>query len=78
MSEGRFCLYRLYNSYAIPGNVTRIDQDTGEIQLAGVREETGNFPVFWGSMFFSWIIMGILNCFTDKLAFLFGLQPESP
>jgi hypothetical protein len=52
---------------------TVVDPDTGEIKLTGMREQQGEFPVFPG-MFFSWIVMGIVNFLLGKLFSLFGFK----
>ena len=52
---------------------TVVDPDTGEIQLTGMREQQGEFPVLPG-MFFSWIVMGIVNFLLGKLFSLFGFK----
>ena len=52
---------------------TRVDPDTGELQLTGMREQQGEFPVLPG-MFLSWIGMGIINFLVGKLFSLFGFK----
>ncbi len=55
---------------------TRVDPDTGQIDLTGYREERGVFPVLPG-FFLSWIFKGIWNFLTGKLlSWLFKIKPE--
>ena len=55
---------------------TRVDPDTGEIDLTGCREEHGVFPVLPG-FFLAWIFKSIFNFLTGKLlSWLFGIKPE--
>ena len=55
---------------------TRVDPDTGQIDLTGYREERGVFPVLPG-FFLTWIFKGIWNFLTGKLlSWLFKIKPE--
>jgi hypothetical protein len=51
----------------------RVNPYSGELEITGMREEEGRFPVLPG-MFLSWILMGILNFITGKILGWLGFK----
>jgi len=54
---------------------TRINPYSGEMEITGMREEQGQFPVLPG-LFLHWILMGLWNWLSGWLLSLFGISRD--
>ncbi len=70
----------IYSGFTTPVNYrvmsTRVNPYSGELEITGMREQEGAFPVLPG-MLFSWIMMGLWNWFTGWLFSLLGGKKEN-